>query len=385
MRKNIFREGLFIDREKEESYIVEKIKNRAENITFLYGPKSSGKTTLMEYIVEGILQKDKKFYINYVNFRRYAIVNYSSFLNIYFQPIEDENKSWIDRAKSKFPIKIDRFKGEVSLPFKGFRFGLDIELYKKLEEKLIDPFDIIFQALWNIKKKGKIPVLIIDEVQELSDIYMNGDIQKRYLLTEFFKFLISVTKETHLAHVFVVTSSSVFIDEIYNNSKLAKTSEFYLIDHFDYETTKEWLKEEGFKEKEIELIWEYLGGCPFDIITLLSNRRILKEKFNLEEYLIQQAFVMRGKISLTVSDDYNTIEGKRYLKKLMKKIIEKGYVFKDDENDLQKKVLKKAIEKDILFLNAEKGKIIFNSQIMKKGAEIYLNSIKNLGCGELIG
>ena len=195
------------------------------------------------------------------------------------------------------------------------------------------------------------------------------------MLTEFFKFLIRLTKETHLAHVFIVTSSSIFIDEIYNNSKLAKTSEFFLIDHFDYETTREWLEEEGFSNKEIDLIWEYLGGCPFDLITLLSNRKIFKERFNLEEYLKKQALEMRGKISFTVSEEFGTIEEKRYFKKLVKEIIENGYVFKEDENELQKKVLRKVIEKDILFLKAEEGKIIFNSQIMKKGAEVYLGVI----------
>lgn len=41
---------------------------------------------------------------------------------------------------------------------------------------------------------------------------------------------------------------------------LKKTSKFYKIDYLDKDTTKNWLKEEGFNEEDIELIWEYLGG-----------------------------------------------------------------------------------------------------------------------------
>ena len=374
MRKIIYREGAFIDREKEENFILNRLtKSRPENILFIYGPKSSGKTTFIEYIVEEKLSKQKKnFYVNYVNFRGYAIYNYNSFLNIYFKPITEENKSFLAKMIEKFNVVLSGMKGEISIPEKGINIMISYNLFKGLEDKKIDPFDLFFDVLRNLKEKGKQPVLIIDEVQELSDIYMNGDIKKRYLLTEFFKFLIRLTKETHLAHIIVMTSSSVFIDEIYNNSKLAQTSKFYLFDHFDYETTKEWLKMENFNGDEIELIWEYFGGCPFNIQDLLSERDNLGEEFKLEEYLKEQAMVMRGKISFTVSDEYETIEEKRYFKTLMKEILDKGHAIKEDENELQKKVLRVAIEKDILFLKAEEGKIIFNSQIMKKGAEIYL-------------
>ncbi len=377
MRKIIFRDFPIIDREEEERYLLERLKNGSNQILFIYGPKSSGKTTLIEYIVEEKLKKDKNFYVNYVNFRRYAVHNYDSFLNIYFYPIRDEVKSKLSKMIHKFSIALGSLKGEVRIPEKGIDFAISFNLYEALKNKTADPFQLIFEVLKKLKSKGKIPVLIIDEVQELREIYMNEDREKRYLLTEFFKFLVSLSKETHLAHIFIITSSSIFIDEIYNNSKLAKTSEFYIIDHFDYETTREWLKEEGFNQREIDLIWEYLGGCPFDLITLLSNRKIFKEKFNLEDYLKEQAMEMRGKISFTVSDEFKTIEEKRYFKKLMKEILDKGYAVKEDENELQKRVLRVAIEKDILFLKAKEGKIIFNSQIMKKGAEIYLGLIFN--------
>ena len=135
---------------------------------------------------------------------------------------------------------------------------------------------------------------------------------------------------------------------------------------------EEWLRVEGFKENEIKLIWEFLGGCPYNIVELLSDRRGYGEDFNLKEYLIHQAEIVRGRISLTVSRDFSTVEEKRYFKEMLREIIERGYIEKKDEDDMQDKVLRIGIEKDILFLYSDKGIIKFNSQIMKKGAEVYL-------------
>ena len=230
MRIIEYRRVPFVDREKEEKWLLERFSQEPEKILFIYGPKSSGKTTLMEYLVENVLKKDKSLYVNYVNFRGYAIVNYDSFLDVYFQPIEDENKPFIEKALEYLPISIGRFGGNVSLPIKGIQFGLNIELYDRLVEKKIDPFNLLLEILKKIKRK-QMPILILDEIQTLQDIYMNGELKKKHLLTEFLNFLVSLTKETHLAHVVVMTSETLFLEKIYNHSKLAKTSDFYKIDH----------------------------------------------------------------------------------------------------------------------------------------------------------
>jgi len=47
-------------------------------------------------------------------------------------------------------------------------------------------------------------------------------------------------------------------------------------------------------------------------------------------------------------------------------------VVRDIEDNLQIKILNKAIEHEFLFLDPADEKIIFNSQIVKKGAEMYL-------------
>ena len=373
LRRIEFRGVPYVDREKEEKFLLHKLYNEEPTgLLFIYGPKSSGKTTFIEYIVEEKLKKEQRFYVNYVNFRRYAIVNYDSFLNIYFKPITEDTKGMLAKIKDTLKVVVSGLKGEVSIPEKGISYMVSFDLYKALQEKNVDPFDLMYDVMERLREKGKIPVLIIDEVQELRDIYMNGEVRQRYLLTEFFKFLVGLTKETHLAHVIICTSSSIFIDEIYNHSNLAKTSEFYLFDHLNRETTRQWLLEENFMEKEVELIWEYLGGCPFDLQRLLSSRRAYGEEFDLKEYLVGQAEEARGKIKLFAIDELDEEEDGKFTS-ILKEMVKKGYV-ENRKDKLFNRVVKKAINRDILFLLAHKDKVVFNSQIMRKGAELYLKN-----------
>ncbi len=106
MRITKYRRVPFVDREREEKWLLERFNREPGKIAFIYGPKSSGKTTLMEYLVENVLEKDKRFCVNYINFRGHAISNYESFLDVYFQPIEDENRPFIEKALEYLPVRI---------------------------------------------------------------------------------------------------------------------------------------------------------------------------------------------------------------------------------------------------------------------------------------
>ena len=371
MRIIEYRKVPFVDREKEEKWLLERFSQEPAKILFIYGPKSSGKTTLMEYLVENVLKKDKSLYVNYVNFRGYAIVNYDSFLDVYFQPIEDENKPFIEKALEYLPISIGRFGGNVSLPIKGIQFGLNIELYDRLVEKKIDPFNLLLEILKKIRKK-QMPILILDEVQILEGIYMNGEVKRRHLLTEFFNFLVRLTKETHLAHVVVMTSETLFLEKIYNHSKLAKTSDFYLIDHFDKETVRKWFEQERIYEESLfDLIWDYFGGAASDLVEAI--RLIQENKIKeLEEYLLNQTRIYRGKMAHFIAENLQALEEKRMFQCILEEMLKQGFVVRDIEDNLQIKILNKAIEHEFLFLDPADEKIIFNSQIVKKGAEMYL-------------
>ena len=78
-----------------------------------------------------------------------------------------------------------------------------------------NPFRVMEAQLEKAVENGIRPVIILDEIQTLKDIYMNGE---RMLLDELFNFFVSITKETHLAHVILDSSDSFFISELHQNA-----------------------------------------------------------------------------------------------------------------------------------------------------------------------
>ena len=77
----LFRNYPFIDREEEIKFLKEFFEDKPSRILFLYGPKSTGKTTLIEYVIENELFEDfklfksQKYNVKYINFRRKLIGN----------------------------------------------------------------------------------------------------------------------------------------------------------------------------------------------------------------------------------------------------------------------------------------------------------------------
>ena len=70
-------------------------------------------------------------------------------------------------------------------------------------------------------------------------------------------------------------------------------------------------------------------------------------------------------------------EERKMFETILKQLVKDNYIIRDNDNDLQTKVLDKAIEYEFLFLDPADEKMIFNSQIVKKGAEIYLERINH--------
>mgnify|MGYP006283304499 CR=1 FL=1 len=69
----------FINRQDEIEYIKQWIEEEPKHILFFYGPKSSGKTTLISKFVEEHLNDATKFSVKLFNLREVLIVNYENF------------------------------------------------------------------------------------------------------------------------------------------------------------------------------------------------------------------------------------------------------------------------------------------------------------------
>jgi hypothetical protein len=250
----------FINRQNELDYLYQWIQRKAQHILFIYGPKSSGKTTLLMKFIENHLNH-KSFNIKHFNLRRMMIGSYIDFIQAFFE---------IDYTKASEDVKTKR---EYSLKV----FKLSKEIKKSLENKSLDPFVVMEKELVKLNKKGMRPVIIIDELQALEDIYMND---QRELLKELFNFFVAMTKESQLCHVIIASSDGYFLNKIYHDSKLSKTSAFYEVDYLPEADVRFWLSnldhESGIKayqltNEQIETIWKHLGGSMFEISYVMGE------------------------------------------------------------------------------------------------------------------
>lgn len=280
----------FINREKELKYLHEYIDVRPESILFLHGPKSSGKTTLLYRFLEQI-EKEQKMDVKFINLRKILIGNYIDFLKIFFG---------VDYSKSKEDVKETR-----EYDFKFFK--LSVEVLKGMEKGEIDPFVIMEKELLKRKQEGIKPVIIIDELQAIEDIYLDSG-KDRALTIELFNFFVAMTKESHLAHIIIASSDGYFINTVYNDSRLKKTSRFYRIDYLEKEDVYKWLldlqkyskiKDYTLGEEDAGKIWNSLGGSMWEIQELLSDL------FNtpIDEALLLYIKKIRGMIAYYIGAD----------------------------------------------------------------------------------
>ena len=78
------KEPAFVNWEDDLAYLETWISVKPENILFLYGPKSSGKTTLIYRFIDQNLSNGM-YDIKHFNLRELLLVNYESFLRIFFE------------------------------------------------------------------------------------------------------------------------------------------------------------------------------------------------------------------------------------------------------------------------------------------------------------
>ena len=349
MKIRTYRGVPFVDREEEIKFFVDWFSEPPQRILFVYGPKSSGKTTVIEYVIENKLLKQKnKYWVKYLNLRGKLISSYKSFLEALIVP-EEVYKETVEKS-------INLALGLISLEGKKI---------KQIREKERNLFDVLMEEIEKEKKKGKTPILIIDEIQKLRDVYIENGNGERELLKEFLNFCIRLTKETHLCHVVILTSNTVFIERIYNDARMKLTSDFKKIGHLEKQKVAEWLKIEGLKDDEIELVWEYLGGCIPLILKMLSYYKTGK---NLKKFLEEQRWLAYTEIDEYLAE-FNE-EETEFLLKVAREIIEKGYFSISGLKADKRKLLQKWAEKEIFFYDPLELKVTGNSRIYEKGMEL---------------
>ncbi|MCP5103015.1 MAG: AAA family ATPase [bacterium] len=251
----------FINREKELLELKNFVDKRPSEILFLHGPKSSGKTTLLLKFFEQI-EKEQKLDIKFLNLRETFTNVYEDFLKTFFQ-VEGKGE------------KKEKLSSDINIGF--FKISSSVE--KKILEKRADPFKVMKAEFIKLNEKGIKPVLIIDELQALDRIYINND-KDRHLIIALFNFFVAMTKESHLAHIIIASSDGYFLNTVYTDSRLKKTSAFYKVDYLSKEDVMEWLlnlekyskiHDYSLTEEDAEKIWDTVGGSMWEIQLILTD------------------------------------------------------------------------------------------------------------------
>ena len=87
----------FWDREKEIKDLKRHIESEPNSIPFVYGPKSSGKSTLLDYVIKEIKKEKKllfakKYQIYWFDLRGKFLPNYESAIEIFFSKQKKTSK-----------------------------------------------------------------------------------------------------------------------------------------------------------------------------------------------------------------------------------------------------------------------------------------------------
>ena len=333
----------FHNREREKKELMSILKTEPTLITFIYGPINSGKTELMNVFIKDLHERYKVFYIN---LRGRFIRDYDEFIKVLF---DVEHEARYGRIK-------EFLKPIVSvLPesYYGIPIPKDIFLTLFKEKEIEDAFVYIETVLKAFYKDGYAPLLILDELQVIGDLKVD-----ELLIYKLFNFFVRLTKELHLAHVFVITSDSLFIEQVYSEAMLHGRCRYLLVDDFDYGTTMAFLENNGVSDAEKERAWEYCGGKPVCLVELIHAEE-------REEKVKELLGIRTGQIEGLIEDarefGYKVYYGEEEIM-LNEEHIRTGLeVFRNRDyikaNELTKSVKLGLIKANILFLDPVKHMI----------------------------
>ncbi len=321
----------FHNRKNEIKEIRAILDSRPTLITFIYGPINSGKTELINHVVEEL---PDDYVVFYVNLRTKFLTSYDEFIESLFE-MEMETEGTSRKRKETLAELVSSVTKVAGIPInKEF---LD---YVFKDNKPKNAFSYILKLFEEARATGKQPVLIIDELQKIGDVNVNGS-----LIYELFNFFIDLTKEKHLAQVFVATSDSLFIEQIYSEAMLSGRCRYLLVDDFDEATTATFLGGYGFTDDEKAMAWGHCGGKPVYLVELINTEENRKGK--AEEMLkIRKGQIEEIVYSLEAKDEkmYGAVMGilsefemewkirYKYLSDEIKFLVRKNIIFADSVN-----------------------------------------------------
>ncbi len=332
----------FWDREKEVAYLKRYLQSEPNAILFVYGPKSSGKSTLLAKVVDEIRKEKRAGFLRswrvyWFDLRGALISGYQSVIDLFFMEEESEALREIERS----------FEAGI----RGF-FKVKRAVKEEFVQKRADPFRYMEAVLKKVKKN----MIVFDEIQRFKEVYINGE---RSVVDALFNFFVRITKVLHLSHVLVMTSDTFFIEEVYTSSALKNTSEFYLVDYFDDETSLRILIDEGLSEEDARYVVENVGGVPWMMERILANG-------DVREKVEELAMIYKSRLREILGKLYEVDESlQRECKEFLKRFLGEGTA---DLEGKDRKCVKVFVENEVLFYDPVKGCVRFQTHLDERAA-----------------
>ncbi len=328
-----FRGGDFVNREKEIRYWHRTFFGWPFLIHFVYGPKSCGKTTLLEKVRDDILADKtlrKKIKFFWYDLRKQMFGDYEDVIDFLF-PVENEIKEKGKKHKIKIDTKI---------------ISITNEEYQLMKEKRLMPFQIFDDRIDKAVKGKKKVVIVLDELQALKDIYIN---EKRTILKELLNYFVRITKVDHKAVVIGMSSNAFFIEQLYNDSTLEGASEFVYLDYLKLPEIYAWLTRYGFTDEEIEYIWEKVGGYNYLLSRIIQAKKEGEDWREIIDLSIQQA-------KAKITDFFDSIEDEKLQREVFE-FLNKNFIkankdrikIKIELNTKRRAIIRLLVDSEILF------------------------------------
>ena len=341
----------FWDREKEKERLKRYLKSEPNSILFVYGPKSSGKSTLLFQVVKELSKRKwfvQKYDMYWYDLRGIMISSYNDVVQLFFESDDKEGQKIIKEAQALFGIP------------NIASFSVKRTIYDEIKNKELDPFKYMEAVLRKNRKKH---VIVFDELQKIKDVYMNGENQ-RPVVKELFNFFVRLTKVLHLSHVIVMSSDTFFIEEVYIDSTLKNTSRYYLVDYFDDDTAYNILVNKGIEERAAKEIVDKAGGVPW----------ILEEVIESEEPLqVLEELRKESKAKILGYLDEKRIKGEDI--EITFKVFEKVLENKALEAQEELLELRRLFEREILFYDPINRVVKFQTRLDELTAKELLKRV----------
>ena len=325
----------FFDREKEKNEIMDILGSEPRLINFIYGPINSGKTALITNLIENL---PENYIVFYINLRQNPISTYKDFLEELFDA-EFEEVLKERKIKKAIPDAIADLKTLFGIPIPS-------KIFERIfsEEDPKNAFKYLLKIIKETREHNRIPVLIIDELQTIGDLKVDGN-----LIYKIFNFFIHLTKELHICHVFALSSDSLFIERVYTEAMLQGRAQYLLVDDFDRKTAEKFLQQHRFNKEETEIAWNFAGGKPGYLISLISAKETKK---NVRENAAEMIENKKQEIIFLFAENKDK---KSEILKILKNFKHSDEI-KFDEN-INLEILKFLIKKNILFIDELKKNI----------------------------